>query len=180
MSQITKIFDGTILPDIETITAPTGGAVAPDPATYNINFAEGPGVYIIGDPVTHTLTFGRTSYITGSCVTKPPATGDTDPKTIVSFDMGTFAGVYTIEGKISALNVTDVAGAGYFFSAAFRTTGAVGTLIDVSYGINFEEAAMLTADYNVIVSGNDIVIQAVGILNKELHWSADFDYVLAL
>ena len=55
MSQSGSFFDGTILPDIETLTGNAGGAVGPDGA-FNINILGGGFVDVTGNPGTNTLT----------------------------------------------------------------------------------------------------------------------------
>lgn len=54
MSQITKLWDGSILPDIETLTGDTGGPVGPTGG--NINILGGGSITVDGNPMTSTLT----------------------------------------------------------------------------------------------------------------------------
>jgi len=46
---------GTVLPDIETLTADSGGAVGPD-AAFNVNILGGSDVTTVGNPGTNTIT----------------------------------------------------------------------------------------------------------------------------
>lgn len=55
MSQITNIFDGTILPDIETLTGNAGGAVGPTGGNINV-VGDGTTIDVTGNPGTSTLT----------------------------------------------------------------------------------------------------------------------------
>lgn len=55
MSQAGKLFDGTILPDIETITGNSGGAVGPTGGNINV-VGDGTTINIAGNPGTSTLT----------------------------------------------------------------------------------------------------------------------------
>jgi len=174
MSQIIKLAEGTVAPDIETLSGDTGGAVHPDGA-FNISLTAGPGIYTIGDPAAHSITIGRTEFLQATVTTS-----DAAPTAVLEFDLGTFPAVYTFDGRIAARDVTDVAGGGYFFSAAARTTGAAGVLIDVNFGSDFEEAAMINADYTVSVVGNIFTVTVVGIAGKTIHWSCDVEYTLAL
>lgn len=54
MSQFQRLRDGTILPDIETITGDAGGAVGPD-AAFNINVLGNPDIEVAGTPATSTF-----------------------------------------------------------------------------------------------------------------------------
>ena len=55
MSQIQKLFDGTIKPDIETLTGDVGGAVGPNGA-FNISLLTTDGLTTTGTPLTNTIT----------------------------------------------------------------------------------------------------------------------------
>ena len=55
MSQSGSFFDGTLLPDIETLTGNAGGAVGPDGA-FNINILGAGFIDVTGNPGTNTLT----------------------------------------------------------------------------------------------------------------------------
>ena len=55
MSQFQKLQDGTILPDIETLTGDAGGAVGPDGA-FNIDTLGGIGLTVTGNPGANSLT----------------------------------------------------------------------------------------------------------------------------
>ena len=54
MSQSGSYFDGTILPDVETLTGDAGGAVGPTGG--NINVLGGSHITTTGNPGTSTLT----------------------------------------------------------------------------------------------------------------------------
>ena len=71
MSQITNIFDGTILPDIETLTGNAGGAVGPTGGNINI-VGDGTTIDITGNPGTSTLTVS----VIGSAFTWSKITAD--------------------------------------------------------------------------------------------------------
>jgi hypothetical protein len=56
MSQAGKLRDGSILPDIETLTGDVGGAVGPD-AAFNINLLGGTGITTVGTPASNQIVF---------------------------------------------------------------------------------------------------------------------------
>ncbi len=59
MSQAGKLFDGTILPDIETLTGNSGGAVGPTGGNINV-LGDTTTIDIVGNPGTSTLTVSLT------------------------------------------------------------------------------------------------------------------------
>ena len=103
-------------------------------------------------------------------------TNDATPTTIVSFPLGAIPATFTIDGFISAFNSTGPAGAGYFFTAAVRTTGAAAVAIGVEFTSEFEEAALAATDVNVGVSGNNLVIIVTGIAATPIDWLAQATY----
>jgi hypothetical protein len=170
MSQIAKLAEGTGKPDVETLTGNTGGPVGPDGA-FDIRVVGSAGILVVGNPVTHTLTIYDDDLIFGTVTTIGAVTGD-----CISFPMGITPGTYIISGRLAAYDVTDVAGGGYFFTGAYRTTGIVGLEIDTQMGAEFEETAMAAADFDLLVVGNNIIIQVLGIAGKTIDWSGEFEY----
>jgi len=104
------------------------------------------------------------------------STNDATPTTIVTFPLGATPGVYSFQGSLEAFNTTDIAGAAYTWTAGVRTTGAAGIQIGTEFKDVFEEAAMSTADFDVSVSGNNLIIQVVGIAAKAIDWRALVTY----
>lgn len=174
MSQYFVLNEGSVIPYLQTLTGDTGGAVGPN-ASHNIFITAGPGVFTLGTPGTNTLEIGRAAFVTGT-VTTTNAT----PTTVLSFDMGSIAGVYTIRGSVSAFDKTDVAGASFFYTAGCRTTGAAGTLISVNMVADSKEVAMTNSTYSVTVTSNHIVIAVTGLLSKTIDWTAEFEYNLVI
>jgi hypothetical protein len=161
---------------IQTLTGNSGGPVAP--TANNINVVGGSsivndanGITVIGNPGTSTETFTLTNRPQGQVTTS-----DATPTNIITFAAGAVAGTYAITGQVDAYDLTDVAGAAYFFTAGIRTTGAATVLIGAQFSTEFEEAAMVPSDIDILVSGNNILVQVVGIAGKTIHWDAIFTY----
>lgn len=169
MSQIQKLFDGTVKPDIETVSGDIGGVVSP--ILGNLNIFGGTGVLVSGNPVTGTLTISDDDLVQGNVTTSNAV-----PATCINFPLGADAGTYVLEGRITGYNITDIAGGSYFFSCGVRTTGAAALLIATDFGAMHEEAAMETADFNITVAGNSLVVEVLGIVAKIINWSAEFEY----
>lgn len=178
MSQIYKsLAAGPVPPTVPTsfVTDINSPAV---PAANVLNVPGGSvstnnnnGIQTDGSSGSNTLTIELTNRITGS-VTTTNAT----PTPIATFSLGATPGVFTFDIQIACLNVTAVNGDGYFISGTARTDGATATLCGTPDKIINEEVAD-AADANMVVSGNDVVIQAVGIIGVTHHWRTVATYV---
>ncbi len=90
--------------------------------------------------------------------------------------MGATPAVFTFDIIIASFNETAVNGDGYSIFGTARTDGATAVLCgDVDKIVN--EEVLDTADAELIVSGNNIVIQATGIIGVTHHWRTVATYV---
>lgn len=131
------------------------------------------GVQTTADPNgSQNLFLELTNRATGAI-----GTNDATPANAIVFAMAATPTVYVLDGLIVAHNTTVESGAGYFFTAAARTTGVTGTLISApEFGTEFEEAALNAADVDVTVTGNNINIVVTGIAATAIDWLAQFTY----
>ena len=139
-----------------------GGSVT----TNNVN-----GIQTDGSSGGHVLTIELTNRITGSATTT-----NATPTTIASFSLGATPAVFVFDIQISSFNATDVNGDGYFISGSARTDGATAVLCGTPDKIINEEVSD-SADANMIVSGNNVIIQATGIAGKTHRWKTVATYV---
>lgn len=65
MSQLIRYFDGTALPDIETLTGDVGGAVGPD-AAFDIDILGGNNITTTGNPGANSITIAVTGTTTNT------------------------------------------------------------------------------------------------------------------
>lgn len=127
------------------------------------------GIMTIG--FGNTIDVALTNRSTGSV-----STADATPTTILTFALGATAGVYYFRGSIVAFDATDIAGGAYDFSTGMRTTGVAATELGTEYKDVFEEATMASADFNIIASGNNLIVQVVGIAAKTIRWNSDITF----
>ncbi len=172
MSQIFKQAAAVppVVSGIQTLQGNSGGPVPPDVA-LNLFVIGNTGIDVVGDPLTNTLSIINPYFARDSVTTI-----NANPTTCLTLNMGLLPGVFTVKGSLSAYDVTDDKGAGYFFEACFRTDGAIATVIGVQYGDIFEEPAMVTADFNIVSIGNNIVVQVIGIAATTIDWVAQLDF----
>jgi hypothetical protein len=150
--------------NIEFLTGDVGGPVGPD-AAFNINLLTGNGLTTTGVPATNTITWTLDNYSN-----QTTSTNNAVPNVTMTIPLGAVAGVYTVDVNVSAYNVTDIAAAGFSLFGTVKTNGAAATLVGVPDKIINNEAAMATADVNLIVSANNLVIEVTGILAKSINW----------
>ncbi|MFQ5685105.1 MAG: hypothetical protein ACE5GV_00445 [Candidatus Scalindua sp.] len=95
---------------------------------------------------------------------------------IATIALGATAGVYTINAILSAFDSSTPAGASYSIIGGARTTGAAASLIGTPDKIINEEAALTTADVDIVVSGNNAIIRVTGVAGIDLNWRCTYEY----
>lgn len=178
MSQagIINTSSGPLPPSVATSYVTNSGTAVPSANVLNvlsnqsnINNDNGTTTIGSGNTVTVLLTNRQTATVT---------TVDATPTTILTFTLGAVPGVYSIEGNLVAFDATDTAGASYSFTSGVRTTGAAAIEIGTEFKDLFEEVAMTNSDFHVLVSGNTLIIQVVGINSKNIDWNCYLTYRL--
>ena len=129
------------------------------------------GVQTDGSSGSNILTVQLTNRLQGGL-----STIDATPTTIITFGLGATPAVLTLDGFVSAYNTTDTLGAGFFFSAAVRTTGAAAVDLGSEFTSQFTETGMEAAAVTIGVSGNNLIIQVTGIAAKTISWLAQATY----
>jgi len=85
MSQVIKLWDGTALPDVETLTGNSGGAIGPSGGNINV-VGDGTTISIVGNPGTSTLT---ASFIGSTDISITGDTGGAQTGDAFTFSGGT-------------------------------------------------------------------------------------------
>ena len=99
---------------------------------------------------------------------------------IITFDLGATPGTWKFSFSVAAFESTTPAGAGYEVNASARTTGASATIISIPDGDEDEDAALNDADWDVIASGNNIILRVTGVSGLDIDWGAVGEYVRIL
>jgi hypothetical protein len=154
--------DGTVIS--------VGGVINSNGGTTSANSPD--GIRVIANPDGSNNEEIQLTNRNQGTVTTTNAT----PTTIISFPLGTTPGVYTFSGDITGFDVTDGAGGSYGVISGIRTDGATAIEIGTQFSTNFEELAMVNADVDVTVSGNNVVFTVQGIAAKTINWDALFTY----
>jgi hypothetical protein len=166
MSQIQKLFEGSGLSNIETITGDVGGPVGPNGA-FNLNLLTGDGLTTTGNPGTNTITITIDGLSQGTGQTIGAVTAD-----LITVNLGAIPTTYVFEAKVAGFEGTTPASAGYSLICVARTTGAASSIIGVQDKYVAESPALVPSDANFVAVGNTIVVRALGTAGLTVNWSA--------
>lgn len=168
---IPPVIPTSFVTDVNSPAIPAANILNVPGGTSSINNTN--GLQTDGSSGSNTLTVQLTNRVQGSA-----STVDATPTTLSTFSLGATPGVYNFDIQVSGYDLTDNAGCGYFISGSVRTTGAAAVLVGTPDKIVNEEAGVTTAcDANLIVSGNNAIVQVVGINAKNINWRALSQYI---
>lgn len=156
---------------IETLTGDSGGAVGPD-GSNNVNILSGVGISVVGNPGTNTLTISTTGGSTGTGTTIGAVTAN-----LITIPLSIVPNAYAISAIISGFESTGPSGQSFFVSGTVRTTGVTATLVGVPEVDRSEDAALGASLGNIVVSGNNAIIQVTGVGGLTINWRANVTYV---
>ena len=101
-------------------------------------------------------------------------TTDATTANIITVPLGTTAGTFQFEARVKAFNSSTPAGAGFNIYATFTTDGATANLVGDQPIFN-EDNALMDADAYFTASGNDAVLQVLGVAGLEIEWTASYE-----
>ena len=172
MSQAGTYGDGgsPVLPDVETLTGDSGGAVGPTAGNIDIfgvdsgvNNVE--GITTVGTPGSSLLEVTLTNRVTGTLTTT-----DASLQTLLTFPLGGTAGTYLFDYRIVGYNTTDSISTTIQSFNAVRTTGAAASQLSAVPSILLEEGAMEDVIITATVTGNNAIIRVNGLAGKTINW----------
>jgi len=137
----------------------TGGI----PILNNITSIDG-SVTITNGPGTIDLSANVASF---TATTVGATTQD-----IITIPLGVTPGTFQFEARVKAYEATTPAGAGYNLYGTFTTDGATATLVGYQPIFN-EDAALTAADAYFVASGNNAVLQVLGVTALTINWTAE-------
>ena len=121
---------------------------------------------------TDTFVIQLTNRQTGSAAVTGVTTGD-----IITFACGSVAGTYFFKIECAAFESTGPSGAGYEITGTVRTDGAAATVIGTPDKIINEDAALSDSDMNLVVSSNNAIVRATGVMSLTITYTALLTYV---
>jgi len=103
-------------------------------------------------------------------------TSDSTLQTIAAIALAIEPTAYQLSVKVSAFEPAAHGSLGCSIEGLVRTTGVSATLIGTPDKIINRDAAIATSDVNLIVSGNNAIIQAKGVTAKTINWRVTYEY----
>ena len=91
---------------------------------------------------------------------------------LISINLGATPGTFQFEARVKAFEATTPAGAGYNIYGTFITDGTTATLVGDQPIFN-EDVVLENADAYFIASGNDAVLQVLGVIGLTINWTAE-------
>ena len=160
-----------------SLTGNTGGAVGPD-GSDNINVFGGSGVNISGNMGTHTLTVNILNSQTATTTTSDGA-GQT--QTILTFPLAATPTAYAFEARVAAIDKNNLSVGGFSGFCAVQTDGVTASILTDTDLITHETKTPITgingATVSFSVSGNNAILQVVGVATHTINWGAFALYV---
>jgi hypothetical protein len=186
-----------------TLTGTTGGALPPTAGNWNILAATAAAgsvpIQVVGAGSTETVTVQLTQAISSSNATKvglaafsssdfqvdangfvqlanssvgsATTTGATTAN-IITIPLGASPGTYQFEARVAAFNASTPSSAGYNVYGTFRTDGTTATLVG-NQDIFNEDATLEDADAYFIASGNNAILQVLGVVGLTIDWVSE-------
>jgi len=167
---------------LDTLTGDIGGVVNPVAGNINVRggaagavlFSNG-GAGLLSaqvqvDGTTIDINGSDQLEVIGSIVTGTITTLDATPTTLFTFPMPAVAGVVTFDILISGFAAAGPIGGGFSLIGAVRTTGAAATALPIDDTINSVDNAFQAANVDITASGNNALIQVIGIVATTIHW----------
>ena len=114
-----------------------------------------------------TIDLSVTNELVGTATTVGAVTQD-----VITVPLGGVAGTFQFEARVKAFDAVTPSGAGYNIYATLRTDGVTATLIGNQDVFN-EDAALNAADAYFIASGNNAILQVLGVTGLTINWSAE-------
>jgi hypothetical protein len=90
---------------------------------------------------------------------------------VITIPLGAVAGTFQFEARAKGFEATTPAGCGYNIFATFTTDGVTATLVG-NQDIFNESPALSAADAYFVASGNNAVLQVLGVTGLTINWNA--------
>lgn len=178
---------GTLPTDVAQEYVTDDGTVIPVANSMNVNGIDSVennnnGILVRANPdLSENMEVVITNRVQGIGSTSGVATID-----LITFNMGATAGVYKFSFDVAGFDSTNDVGVGYQINASARTDGEAvpaATIISIPDGDEDEDDLLDTADWNVVTSGNNLILQVTGVNNGgdlNINWGAVGSYVRVL
>ena len=97
---------------------------------------------------------------------------------LITHDLGSVAAVYRFIFYAVGRDTGSNNGVGYTLFATAKTDGATATVIATPFDDSDEDALLVAATADVIASGNNVILQVVGVAGETIAYKAVGSYVV--
>jgi hypothetical protein len=129
------------------------------------------------DRAISPLTLAQAGFFPFPTVEGTVTTVGATTATVITFDLGSVASVYSLDVFVEGFDSGTPAGVAYALTGGIRTTGSAGTIISTPMIDSFEESALTGASFALAISGNNLLLQVTGVAAKTIAWKARLSYV---
>jgi hypothetical protein len=130
------------------------------------------GIRTDGSSGSNTLTVQLTNRLQGTGTTVGATTAD-----LVTFSLGATPGAYTFQIDVIGFDGVTPSATGFKIQGTMRTTGAVATLVGIPDEVVVEDVGMITADVDMVASGNNLILRVTGVAALSINWNVVATYV---
>lgn len=89
---------------------------------------------------------------------------------LITIPLGGTPNTFQFEARVKGFNASTPASAGYNVFGTFRTDGVTATLVG-NQDVFSEDAALTTGDAYFVASGNNAVLQVLGVAALTINWT---------
>ena len=151
------------IPALNILNVP-GGTVTTD----NVN-----GIQTDGSSGSNTLTVELTNRLTGSGTSTNASVVN-----LITFALAATAASYRFNFGVVGRDTTSGDSVGYNVEGTIKTNGVTASLVETPYIDNDEDASLITANIDLIVSGNNAIVQVTGVVAKTISYKSVGTYVV--
>ncbi len=156
--------NGTAIPALNVLNV-NGGSVTTD----NVN-----GIETRANPnASNNLEIDLTNRLTGSGTST-----NASVVSLITFSLAATAQSYRFNFDVVGRETTTGDTVGYSVDGTAKTNAAVASLVATPFIDNDEDASLITANIDLVVSGNNVILQATGVAGTTITYKAVGLYVV--
>lgn len=165
MSQagIISTTSGPVPPSVATSYVENTGTAVPVANVLNVLGTNGITTAGSGNTVSISIQNGMTA----NAVTTGATTAN-----ILTFVLAATPKSYTFDIRVTGISTVGNNAVGYNIFGTVKTDGTTATLVPTQDKIVNEDTLVVAADANIIVSGNNAIVQVLGVLGYTIDWGA--------
>lgn len=179
MSQIFKdVTAGGLPPSVPTSFVTDDGTAIPAANVLNVlgntTTGDGDGLETIANPnLGDNIEIVLTNYLVGTGTSTNASVVD-----LVTLPLAATAASYRFRFDVTGRETTTGATVGYTFFASAKTTGLAATIVSTPFVDNDEDASVVTAQIDMVSSGNSVILQVTGVAALTIAYKAVGTYVV--